>query len=363
MKRKTQIKLNQLFVIILAWVFMGFVITVYDHLMLHVEVSQGPSEVYSFTVSAIRNMGAGLIGALIGGSILVFYVNDKFRDKPYGYTIFIVVFVFVAIVALITLIMAAIIVPMRTGFPLAHPSSTEALKIFLSDPYPIKSALVWIFIVAATQLLLQISSKFGYGVFWNIIRGKCNTPKEENRIFMFLDLDSSTKMAEKLGDEAYHALLKDFFEDITDPIINNMGMIYQYVGDEVVVAWDYGDDNENLHSVRCFFDMKSEIQKNKEKYMERYGLVPTFKAGIHCGRVVAGEVGVIKRDITYSGDVLNTTSRILGKCAEFGQELIVSSNLLSGIGLAKAFASKPLGAIKLRGKSEEVVLNGLKSLT
>jgi adenylate cyclase len=45
-------------------------------------------------------------------------------------------------------------------------------------------------------------------------------------------------IAEQLGDEKYHTLLKDFFADITIPIVENGGNIYQYVGDEVVIAWD-----------------------------------------------------------------------------------------------------------------------------
>ena len=93
--------------------------------------------------------------------------------------------------------------------------------------------------------------------------------------------------------------------------------------------------------------------------MQRYGLIPAFKAGIHCGRVIAGEVGIIKRDITYSGNVLNTTSRILNKCEEFNEEVIASADLLSEIPTAKDYSTRPLGPIKLKGKRKEVFLNAL----
>ncbi len=223
-------------------------------------------------------------------------------------------------------------------------------------PRTLKSIIIWSLVVAITQLLLQVNSKFGQGAFWNIIRGKYNTPKEEKRIFMFLDLNSSTAIAEQLGDEAYHSFLKDFFADITDPILENEGEIYQYVGDEVVVAWNYEDGKKDFHCLKCFFDMKFHIQKRKEKYMERYGLIPSFKAGIHCGRVIAGEVGIIKRDITYSGNVLNTTSRILNKCGEFNEEIIASADLLSEIPFIKDYISRPLGAIKLKGKTKRSII-------
>ena len=359
MKRGTQLKIKQLKVIVIVWMIMGFLITIHDHFVLLTSNSLGISETYSFWLLSARNMGAGLIGALLGGSFLVFYVNVKYQDKPYGYTITAVSIAFVLIVALISVIMGLIIVPIQTGKPLSNPVSKEALVHFLKDPSHVKAAIAWSFVVAVTQLLLQVNSKFGQGVFWNIIRGRYNTPKEEKRIFMFLDINSSTTIAEQLGDENYHSLLKDFFADITNPIVDNKGTIYQYVGDEVVVAWNYEDGIENQHCIRCFFDMKLHIQKNKQKYLNRYGLIPSFKAGIHCGRVIAGEVGIIKRDITYSGDVLNTTSRILSKCGEFNAEMIASSDLLSEIRLINNYVTKPLGAIKLRGKEKEISLSAL----
>ncbi|HET8735052.1 MAG TPA: adenylate/guanylate cyclase domain-containing protein, partial [Pricia sp.] len=312
MKTGTRIKLKQLGIITVAWLFMGFVIAVYDHLQLHTYFSLGPSLEYSFFGSMIRNMVPGLIGALLGGSTLVFFVNEKYRDKPYGYTILIVSVSFVLIVAFIAVAMGLAVVPAQTGKPMSDPATRSAFMDFITDSTPLKNGLVWFFIVIFTQLMLQVNSKFGHRTFWNIIRGRYNTPKAEKRIFMFLDINDSTTMAEALGDETYHALLKDFFSDITDPILENKGNIYQYVGDEVVIAWDYKDGLEKAHCLHCFFDIKLAIAKKKGTYLHRYGLVPSFKAGIHSGRVIAGEVGIVKRDITYSGDVLNTTSRILG---------------------------------------------------
>lgn len=359
MNRGTQLKFKQLAVIIIAWMIMGLLMTVYDLLVLLTDNTLGLSDKYSFTISAMRNMGAGLVGALIGGSLLVFYVNVKYQDKPYGYTILIVCISLLLIVAFISVLMGVILVPIRTGRPLRDPVSWAAFQKFLKDSSHIKAAIFWGFIVGVTQLLLQVNSKFGQGDFWNIIRGRYNTPKEEKRIFMFLDLNASTSIAEQLGNENYHALLKDFFADITAPILENKGNIYQYVGDEVVIAWNYEDGKENLQCIRCFFDMKLRIQKLQDKYLHRYGLVPSFKAGMHCGRVIAGEVGIIKRDITYSGDVLNTTSRILDKCGELNEEVIASSDLLTELYSLRNYITRSLGAIKLKGKEKEVMLVAL----
>jgi adenylate cyclase len=362
MNRRTKIKFRQLAIITVAWLIVGVLISVYDHLVLLTKNSLGTSPDYSFTFSLLMNMVSALIGSLLGGSFLVFYVNVKFQEKPYGHTVIAVSASFIMIILLIMVIIGIVFVSAKTGKLIFDPGALESFVGFLMDTSRAKNIMIWFMVVIFTQLLLQINSKFGHGAFGNIIFGKYNTPKEERKIFMFLDLNSSTAIAEQLGDERYHELLKDFFSDITNPIVDNKGEIYQYVGDEVIVAWKYEDGIENRQCVKCFFDIKMNIERKKETYLRRYGLVPAFKAGIHCGKVVAGEVGIIKRDITYSGDVLNTTSRILSMCKEFNAEIISSADLVKELFIADHYSARSLGSIKLRGKEKEIPLSALKPL-
>jgi adenylate cyclase len=336
MNRRTNYKLKQLVIVVISWMIVGFVIAIYEHLVLHTHNSLGTVSGYSLTASVILNMGIALFGALVGGSLLVFYVNVKYHDKPYLYTIAVVTGSFILIILIINVILRYVSVSDIHRFE--------------------KNGLVWGIIVSITQLMLQINSKFGPGIFWNILSGKYNTPRDETRIFMFLDLNSSTAIAERLGDKKYHQLLKDFFTDITNPILDNKGEIYQYVGDEVVLAWKYEDGIENSKCIQCFFDIKDHLSSLSAKYHANYGLLPTFKAGIHCGRVVAGEIGIIKRDVTYSGDVLNTTSRIQSLCKEFNQEVIASADLMAELNFKSSFTTQTLGSIKLRGKEKEMSL-------
>jgi len=338
--RRTQQKLQQLLIIVLSWMLIGAVIAVFEDLILHTHNSLGSVPNYSLKSSILLNISIGLFGALIGGSFLVFYINVKYNDKPYGYTLLIIAGIFTGIIL----------------------SINEILSLLsLGDSHRfLKNGLVWAIVVSITQLLLQVNSKFGQGIFWDIIRGKYNTPKEESRIFMFLDLNSSTTIAENLGDKKYHELLKDLFIDITNPILENRGEIYQYVGDEVVIAWRYEEGLKNNKCINCFFDIKAHLFSLKDKYELKYSLLPSFKAGIHCGRVIAGEVGIIKRDITYSGDVLNTTSRIQNLCKTYNQEMIVSKALIEELQLVGNYSTEMLGAIKLRGKEKEMQLVGIK---
>ena len=261
---------------------------------------------------------------------------------------------------LVTIITGLILVPLQTHRKLSDPITQQALIEFLTDGYTLKSLLARLIIVAFTQLLLQINSKFGYGAFWNIVRGKYQVPVAERRIFMFLDLNQSTSIAERLGNETYHAFLRDFFYDISNPILDCKGSIYQYVGDEVVISWKMKEGFEGANCVRCFFQLRQFIERQKEKYLSRYGIVPTFRAGVHGGDVVAGEVGLVKRDITYSGDVLNTTSRIQGMCKQFQVDLVVSYNVVQQVSSDHLIELRELGSIKLRGKENELLLFTIK---
>nr|MBP8244664.1 adenylate/guanylate cyclase domain-containing protein [Chitinophagaceae bacterium] len=117
---------------------------------------------------------------------------------------------------------------------------------------------------------------------------------------------------------------------------------------------------EDYHCLRCYFEMQEAIEKKREQYLRRYGLVPEFKAGVHSGSVIAGEVGIIKRDITFSGDVLNTAARIQSKCNEYQVKILSSNSLLDQLSLDNNYIRLPLGDIELRGKGQRVALSTIQ---
>ncbi|GAB4417293.1 MAG: hypothetical protein OHK0039_27440 [Bacteroidia bacterium] len=179
---------------------------------------------------------------------------------------------------------------------------------------------------------------------------------EEDRIFMFLDLKSSTRIAEELGHVRYFNLLNDFFADISEPIAAYQGEIYQYVGDQVVVSWPLATGVAEGRCIACFFAILQQMEVYEARYQARYGLVPTFKAGMHYGRVSAGVIGTIKRETVYSGDVLNTTSRIEGLCNRFQASLLVSQDLLEILPEAYSQPAAPIGSFYLRGRQKPISL-------
>lgn len=342
----------------IGWMVIGVIISLYDHFCLTSEISAGPSEKYSLGSSILINLAAAFMGSLLGSLWLIFYVNEKLRDRPYGYTLFLVTLSFFAIVALIALSLGMIIVKVEMGaWPYSNPYATLRFYHHIDNPLHLKNIVAWGVVVMLTQLGLQVNDKFGQGLLIAFILGKYHRPKKETRIFMFLDIIDSTTIAEKLGNEKYYGLIKEFFADMTNSIIYNGGRIYQYVGDEVVVSWPYREGRENADCLRCYFEIRDTIESRREKYELMFEHVPDFKASIHYGEVTAGEVGIIKRDLTFSGDVLNTTARMLPYCRSFGKKLLISGELKDSINVPQGqFEFENLGVEELRGKVERVNL-------
>src|SRR5690606_23539690 len=124
-----------------------------------------------------------------------------------------------------------------------------------------------------------------------LLLGKYRNPREEERIFMFMDLKSSTTIAEQLGHLKYSAFIRDCFADINKILFPFRAQVYQYVGDEIVVTWTAYEGLKNYFCIRFYFACKNQFHNRTEYYIKNYGLLPEFKAGIHMGKVTAVEIG------------------------------------------------------------------------
>ncbi len=230
----------------------------------------------------------GLLAGVLGGSTVVLLWEEWLRNKTYGWALFSIFLSFTALFLAVIFISGLYLHSLETGF---SPFSSEVLAMVfdhIAELSTLKNYLSWLFIVLGTLLILQVNDKYGPGTFSAFLMGKYFRPKREQRIFMFLDLRSSTTIAEKLGEELYFNFLKDVFQHATPAIIYSKGEIYQYVGDEIVISWKMDRGLENANCLRCFFDIQLALRRKADYYKEAYDIVPEFKAGLHYGHVMAG---------------------------------------------------------------------------
>jgi len=204
--------------------------------------------------------------------------------------------------------------------------------------------------ILVITFVLQVNKKYGPGVLVPLLLGKYREPKEEERIFMFMDLKSSTTIAEELGHIRYSSFIRDSFTDINQMLNLYNAEVYQYVGDEIVISWKVNEKMENMSCVQFFFACEEQFLNRSEYYIKKYDLVPCFKAGLHLGKVTAVEIGEIKRDIAYHGDTLNTAARIQGMCNQYDKKILISASFTEVTKWNDLFKIEELGMIMLKGK-------------
>ncbi|HSU28974.1 MAG TPA: adenylate/guanylate cyclase domain-containing protein [Chitinophagaceae bacterium] len=207
-----------------------------------------------------------------------------------------------------------------------------------------------------SNFLDELQRKLGKDAIFNLVFGKYHQVKQEDRLFLFIDLNHSTEIAEEMGELEFSHFLQDYYYDISEPIARYFGQVYQYVGDEIVVTWPQKKGIRFAICVRAFFAIQKQIRRYETQYLERYGRVPEFKGALHGGSVVVSEVGKYKSEIAYHGDVLNTTARMLGKCHDLNSDFIVSDFIIEKVEIPKYLKVDTMGSFQLKGKQQEIEL-------
>lgn len=309
----------------------------------------------AYTTAVNEPMIAGAVGGLlVGGGIAGFElfflqqpVGDRLRRMSMPRLIA-VQSVFVFALILLTMHLA----PLLLGFGI-----DGLTRMWRNFGQHLVVALLFAFTVSFT---IRVVSLIGARVLFNFLLGRYHRPVEEVRVFLFLDLIGSTTMAEQLGMLTYQSVARRFFFDINRPIAAHGGEIYQYVGDEIVVTWPLRKALRRAACVRCVLDIRAAIDARAEAYRRDFGVVPDFRVGLHCGPVVACEVGDERRAIVYFGDTINTAARLEHLCKEKDRKVLISGPLLDQLKLPRGLASEGLGDLALKGKADSVPVFALE---
>lgn len=294
-----------------------------------------------------------LVCVLVGGYLL--FVRDG-RLRPWFRRL-----TFVTDLAISTLVVVALFMIGRgMGHVVTSRDPSRFLRSFTEAhlayalPYFVAFAVAMVFV-------LQMNRMVGANVLRYFVAGRYHRPTAEERIFLFLDLEGSTTLAERLGSGRYFELLRRFVDDLTDPIVASRGEIYQYAGDEVVVTWPLAEGVRAANCVRCFFWGRDAVARESARYTRDFGTVPRFRGGLHGGTVTAGELGDLRRQIVFVGDILNTAARLEEYAKRERLDLVVSDALLRRLELPPGVLARRCGELDLRGKEAPVAAYSLSA--
>ena len=307
---------------------------------------------YTYSQSNLPLIESGLFGFLFGSFFYVIHwatENTRIRKMSFGRVILVQSGSYLLAFVLVFFIVYFSMTQMDFS-PIKN--SEEFLRMFGENPAVIISFLAYItFVIVLVNFFLEVSKKFGPGNLWNLFIGKYHNPIVENKIFMFLDLKDSTGYAEKLGHIKYSELIQDCFLDLNEILDDHQAQVYQYVGDEAVLMWDKDQEGAAKDAIKLYYTFQQLLSDDSEKYKSKFGLVPEFKAGINEGTVTAAEVGSVKREIAFHGDVLNTAARIQKVCNQYKKNLLSSESFVEFMGDVDEFKKVQIGYIPLKGKS------------
>jgi adenylate cyclase len=224
----------------------------------------------------------------------------------------------------------------------------------------VKFVVFWSIASSVVLLTSNLLSHFEKQTIMNWLRGAFHHPQEQEKIFLFIDLKNSTAIAEALGSNKYFSFIKDFLSLVAESIEKHDGELYQHIGDEIVITWPVEKGVSHNNAIAVFVDMEEKLLNNTAYFMDTYGYVPYFKGSLHAGTVTSGEVGVLRKEFMYVGDVLNATARIQAICKKRDDtSLVISQGLLDRFVLPPSMVKIPIGQVHLRGKKEGLYLYGL----
>ncbi|MEQ9308605.1 MAG: adenylate/guanylate cyclase domain-containing protein [Balneolaceae bacterium] len=350
---KTQRNVSRIIPFGLIWLFSGWVFLIND-LTVTGNQNQIPESAITITIPIFifASISLFIVGTLIG-TIEIILLEKKFKTFSLPAKLFskFVIYAFVLFsIILITYPIAGAIESGRSPF---HPDVLTKLVRFLSSVVFFNTALQLSVELFLSLIYATISEHLGYNVLRNFFTGKYHRPKHEHRIFMFLDMKNSTTIAEKLGHYKYFEFLQAYYDSLSDAIIQHQGEVYQYIGDEIVLTWKLGKSKHNHHWYACYFALKATLEQLNPYFKEMYGISPDFRAGAHAGEVTTGELGALKKEIVFTGDVLNISARLQALCKTYETDLVFSDVLTLGLKLDENQKKTHLGEIVLKGKSSK----------
>lgn len=173
---------------------------------------------------------------------------------------------------------------------------------------------------------------------------------------LFADLRDFTSFSERNKPEKVVAVLNRYFEQMTEAITQNNGVVDKFIGDGIMAFFGapLGTQTHAEDAVQTALDMRTGLEKlNTQLQVENVHL--RFGIGIHSGMAIVGNVGSQKKlEYTVIGDTVNTASRIEAANKNLKTEILLSSVTYEKV--IKEFEATAVEIIELKGKKEKYQL-------
>ena len=175
---------------------------------------------------------------------------------------------------------------------------------------------------------------------------------------LFSDIRGFTPMSETMEPEKLLKLLNAYFRRMVDIVFRHNGTLDKFVGDALIVVFNdpFDQPDAEKRAVTCAAEMQQEIARFNAGQAAAGEKTLGVGIGVHCGTVIAGNVGSESRmDYTVMGGTVNFTSRLQGKAP--AGEVYVSSAVQEKT--RADFAYRSLGKMEFKGCADPAEVHQL----
>jgi len=193
----------------------------------------------------------------------------------------------------------------------------------------------------------------GIETLFHLMIGTYHRPVIEEKVLLFLDINDSTGLAERLGAVQIKSLGGKFLFDISKPITNYGGEIYLYKGDGLIALWNWTEAIRGNRILRAIDAVFASVGRERSEYQRQFGVVPRFRIGVHGGEVVVSEQGDTKRAIGVYGSTINIAARMEEAAKAHEVACVVSGDVAQALAEGEQ-QLLPLGHEQVKGISVEI---------
>lgn len=180
---------------------------------------------------------------------------------------------------------------------------------------------------------------------------------------LFSDIAGFTAMSEKLPPEDISRFLNRYFDEMTRIVFSHKGTVDKFIGDGLISFWGapVPDPEHALNACRAAIEMQERMITLRQEMKNQDMPEISIRIGINSGRVIVGNMGSSALfNYTAIGDAVNLASRLEAANKETGTSILISRFVYEQIA---AYADvRPLGAIAVRGKTQEIEVYELLSV-
>lgn len=226
-----------------------------------------------------------------------------------------------------------------------------------------------------------IRETFGRYMSHDLANAVLNTEKMpqlggEERVVtvLFSDLRGYSTMAERLPPVAVVEMLNEYLGEMNLLIDKYHGCVIEFLGDAILAVFGapYYQPDHSENAVRCAMEMRVRLAELNQRWSQsglaRYWKGKTLdnwgvRIGIHCGPVVAGNIGSPTRmKYTVIGDTVNVAARLETLNKHLHTDILLSDEVYDHLPDELVGNMKDQGQHQVKGREQSVSVYSLEEL-